>query len=246
MLVRLSRKQNRSEHRLMDQLLRHMSRETHVYSGIDQRLHHEKDVCWPSSAQRRRHVYLSFVLNSDCLAERFEHRTNLTLLLFTHSDTRGPRRHTFTNLRRRVRHRSHDRNMHELLSNRLNLGSRHNRNNELLFDERAFQLLQHSEQSLRFHSEHDYRTLVRSLRRNLSNSVAINFEHFHAVFDVHLFTTRLARMRACYLLGTNQLFAEQPGDDCLGHHAATNKCQTAVAKRICISHKTEHSAPSNS
>src|SRR6185369_1502164 len=50
-------------------------------------------------------------------------------------------------------------------------------------------------------------------------------------------------MTAGNLFGTNELFAEQPGDDCLGHHTATNKCHTAVAKRICISHKLRIAHP---
>jgi tyrosyl-tRNA synthetase len=40
------------------------------------------------------------------------------------------------------------------------------------------------------------------------------------------------------LLRPDELLAQQPGNDRLGHHTAPNECQTTVAKRICISHKT--------
>src|SRR5689334_20633854 len=72
----------------------------------------------------------------------------------------------------------------------------------------------------------------------VSDSLAITLKHLDAVLHVHLFTTRLSRMTGDDLFRPNQLLAQQPGDDSLRHYTATNKCQTAVAKRICISHKT--------
>src|ERR1041385_7183620 len=73
---------------------------------------------------------------------------------------------------------------------------------------------------------------------SVSNSFAITLKHLDAVLHVYLFTTRLPRMTRDDLLRTNELLAQQPGNDRFRHHTTPNKCQTAVAKRICISHKT--------
>src|SRR3569832_798902 len=71
-----------------------------------------------------------------------------------------------------------------------------------------------------------------------SDSLTITLKHLDAVLHVYLFTTRLSWMTRDDLLRPNELLAQQPGNDRFGHHAAPNNCQTAVAKRIYISHKT--------
>src|SRR5215813_6780558 len=98
MLVRFSRKQNRTEHHLVDQLFGHVPRESHVHTRIDQRFHYQEDVGWTSGAQRSRHVDLSLVLDANSFTERLEHRAYLSLLFFSHAGTGSPGSDAFADL----------------------------------------------------------------------------------------------------------------------------------------------------
>src|SRR5688500_19754044 len=118
MFVRLSRKQNRSQHHLMDQFLRYMSRESHVYASIDKGFHHEEYVSWPSRTQCGCHVDLSLVLDANRFAKRVEHRANLLFLSFINRSTRRPCSYTFSDLSWCVRHCAHYGGVQKVVRNR--------------------------------------------------------------------------------------------------------------------------------
>jgi hypothetical protein len=55
------------------------------------------------------------------------------------------------------------------------------------------------------------------------------FNHLYAILHVHFLATSDARMTPDDLFSTNQLLAQQSGNDCFRHHTAANKREAAVA-----------------
>jgi hypothetical protein len=71
---------------------------------------------------------------------------------------------------------------------------------------------------------------------NGNRGFAVVLEHLYSVLRMDLLATGRTRVTADYLLGTDELLAQQSGNDRFGHHPTTDKRQTTVAESICIVH----------
>src|SRR5205085_2077451 len=95
----------------------------------------------------------------------------------------------------------------------------------------SFQLFEHAMKTLRLDGENDHRAGIRRFRSAGQRRFAVMLKHLDAVLHVHLFAPSLPRMTSCNLFRTNQLLAQQSGNNRFRHHAAADKSQTAVAER---------------
>ena len=74
MLARFTRKEDRTQHGLMDQLLGDLPGKAHVNPGIDERFHHHKDVGRAGATQRRCHIDRVFRIHPDRQPHRVQDR----------------------------------------------------------------------------------------------------------------------------------------------------------------------------
>ncbi len=99
---------------------------------------------------------------------------------------------------------------------------------------RAFQLFEHSSQSLWLHGQHEQRAGIGPGGINRERGLFVLLKHLDAVFCVQFFPASRARMTANDLGLTDKLLAQESGNNRLGHHSAADERQTAVAERICF------------
>jgi len=61
---------------------------------------------------------------------------------------------------------------------------------------------------------------------------AIAFKHAHGILGVEFFAARGPRMTADNLIRADELLSQETGDNCFGHHAATDESQARAGERV--------------
>ena len=126
-----------------------------MHAGIDERLHQQEDIRRSGARERGGHVEVRLVLDHELLAEGGEDLFRPFALRGRHRRRRVPRGHAHPDLRRRVRHRAHDRGVREPGLERAHRRARDDREHELLRGQLPVELLHHRRQHLRLHREND-------------------------------------------------------------------------------------------
>ncbi len=212
------------------ELLRDTPRESEMHARVDERLHQQEDVGRTGAGERGRHVDHALLLDLDLLAERAEDRLRAVALIALDARGRAPRGDAHPDLRRRVRHRAHDRRVVEALAQHRERRAGHDGDNELIGAQLPAHLAKHRRQHLRLHGQHDD---VGTLGR-----VGVRRECLHAELFRELRAPLAARPGDEDVRRRHQMLVEEPADHRLRHRSAADEREPLSLKR--------HPSPSRS
>ena len=207
--------EDRTEHRFDNDVVRNVARESEMNGGIDQCLQDQECVCRSGSADGGGHVEILFIVDLNFLAERLKNHTRLFPLCIVHVRRRRPYGQTLADLRRRVRHRAHDRLVGKPIRQGGNPSAGDDRQDQLIGTQHPFELGQNSRKDLRFDGQNHHISLLHGAAivgcgadgvalLNASSAFFVGFAHDHAV-------------------RSNGLVPEQSLNHRLPHHTAADK-----------------------
>ena len=201
--------------RRQDQLLRDAAREAKVDSGVDQRLHEQKDIRRAGARNRGRHVDEVLVVDEHLFAERTEDRVSLSPMGVAGRLRGAPHRDAPSDLGRRVRHGSHGDLVADSVRDRAKRYARDDGQDKRIVADRAAQLAQDDREDLRLDREHDD---VRAPRGLDIRAAAADAEA-----PRELVPPGGARPRGDDRGGLDQPLLQESPDHCLGHRAAADE-----------------------
>ena len=218
-----------------DEVVRQLAREAGVHAGIDEGLHHREEVGRARAGERGGHGDELLVVDLTLLPERAERGPRQIALGRGAGRRRGPHGDALPNLRRGVRHGSHDGGMREAGREAAERGAGDDREDHLLWPQRGCQLGHDATEHLWLHRQHD------DLR--VRESVGVARDDPDGVPRRERLAPIAARMAGDEPLRRDRAVGEKAGDHRLGHHPGADERDS---HRATWTHPTSFSSPTRS